>query len=46
MFTVFNRFMFAVCSMIVVAVAYWLDDITDGGLVNMLRMIILAVIRE
>jgi hypothetical protein len=46
MFVVFNRFMFALCSMIVIAMAYWLNDITDGGLVNMLRMIILAVIRE
>ena len=43
---VFNRFMFALCSMIVLAIAYWLNDLTDGGLVNMLRLIILAVIRE
>ena len=46
MITVFNRFMFALCTMIVVAIVYWLNDITDGGLVNLLRMIILAVIRE
>jgi hypothetical protein len=46
MFIVFNRFMFALCSMIVLAIAYWLNELTDGGLVNMLRLIILAVIRE
>jgi len=44
--TVFNRFMFALCSMIILAIAYWLNDLTDGGLVNMLRQMILAVIRE
>jgi hypothetical protein len=44
--TVFNRFMFALCSLIVLAIAYWLNDLTEGGLVNLLRMIILAVIRE
>jgi len=46
MFVVFNRFMFALCTMIVFAIAYCLNDITDGGIINMLRMIILAVIRE
>lgn len=46
MFIVFNRFMFALCTMIVLAIAYWLNEITDGGIVNMLRLIILALIRE
>jgi len=46
MFTVFNRFMLALCIMIVCSIVYGINDITDGGLVNLLRMIILAVIRE
>jgi len=46
MFIVFNRFMFALCTMIVLAIAYWLNELTDGGLVNMIRLLILALIRE
>jgi len=46
MITVFNRFMLAVCLMIVCSMLIGFNEATDGGIVNMLRMIILAVIRE